>query len=79
MYIAGKVTQEEINNLLVPDAASLGLRLMGLFFSEVEMANGICTCAPGRAQLDQDILRGIRRKYMYVIQRFKSLCIKVSL
>lgn len=43
-------------------AGPLALRLMDLFFTREEMADGNCTAADGRNLLHPDIISGIRCK-----------------
>lgn len=49
------------------DAASLALKLMDLFFTKQEMANGCCTEVEGRDLLRQDIIEGIRCAFISVL------------
>ena len=54
----------QLSSLSAPasDPSKFALRLLSVFFSEEELAEGNCTYAEGRKLLDQDILNGIKCK-----------------
>lgn len=43
----------------------LAINLMLVFFSKEQMANGNCTPAPNRQQLDPNVIQGIRLHIQY--------------
>ena len=52
--------------MLASSASSLALKLMDLFFTKEEMAKSNCTPAEGREILRQDIIAGIRCKFVFL-------------
>jgi len=57
-------TQSQVRGLEVSatSAGGLALKLMTLFFTKQEMAEGNCTVTEGREQLRPDIVSGIKCK-----------------
>ena len=62
-YTQANVKAEEYS---ATDACALARKLMELFFTREEMANGNCTEADGRILLNPEVISGIRCKiYLY--------------
>ena len=56
----------QINGCLPTDPGKFALKLLTAFFSEEQLARSNCTKVEGRELLDQQVLLGIKCKFMYI-------------